>query len=57
MNARTRSDVWMPLIQRLTEVAPQWAVWKNVDSALTGSGDIDSLAPPSYWPVIETELK
>jgi hypothetical protein len=57
VNARTRSDVWMPLIQRLTEVAPQWAVWKNVDSALTGSGDIDSLAPPSYWPVIETEFR
>jgi hypothetical protein len=28
-------------------------VWKNVDSALYGLGDIDSAAPPPDWPALE----
>ena len=38
---------WLPLLRRLTEVSPEWAVWKNADRALTVSGDIDSISPPS----------
>jgi hypothetical protein len=54
---RSRRDIWMPLIRRLTEVSPQWGIWKNAESALTGSGDIDSLAPPAHWPAIENEFR
>jgi len=49
--------VWIPLLQRLTTVAPTWAVWKNVDSALQRDGDIDSMAAPSEWAAIERETR
>jgi hypothetical protein len=39
------SEEWLPLLRRLTEVSSSWGVWKNADRALTGSGDIDSVAP------------
>jgi hypothetical protein len=45
----------MPLLNRLTDIAPTWAVWKNVDSALQRDGDIDSMAAPDSWPAIELE--
>lgn len=51
--ASDRTDLWLPLLRELTETYPGWAVWKNVDSALAGTGDVDSLAPPSDWPAIE----
>ncbi|MBA2634521.1 MAG: hypothetical protein H0U86_16245, partial [Chloroflexi bacterium] len=31
-------------------------VYKNSDSALLGTGDVDSVAPDSAWPVIEREF-
>lgn len=48
-----RTDLWLPLLRRLTDVSARWLVWKNVDSALTGTGDIDAAAPDEDWPVIE----
>jgi hypothetical protein len=51
-----RTDVWLPLLRRLTELVPEWAVWKNVDSALTRGGDIDSIAPLESWHTIEAEF-
>ena len=51
-----RTEVWLPLLRRLTEISPLWAVWKNVDSALTLGGDIDSIAPLETWPLIEQEF-
>jgi hypothetical protein len=38
------ADDWLPLLRRLTEVSESWAVWKNVDRALVGQGDVDSIA-------------
>lgn len=52
-----RTEMWLPLLRRLTERYPTWAVWKNVDSALTGHGDVDSLADPACWPAIEAEFR
>lgn len=52
-----RTELWLPLLRHLTERFPRWAVWKNVDSALTGHGDVDSLAPPAEWGAIETEFR
>jgi hypothetical protein len=52
-----RSALWLSLLRRLTERFPRWAVWKNVGSALTGPGDVDSLAPPEDWPAIEVEFR
>lgn len=48
-----RTELWLSLLGRLTELFPRWAVWKNADSAFTGSGDVDSLAPPGDWPAIQ----
>jgi hypothetical protein len=48
-----RSSLWLPLLRDLTEAAPGWGVWKNVESALTGIGDLDTSAPPADWPAIE----
>lgn len=53
MTGPDRSDLWLPLLRRLTERFPGWAVWKNVESALAGRGDIDSFAPPDSWDAIE----
>ncbi len=43
----------MPLLRQLTERTPHWAVWKNADSALLGTGDVDSVAPRPAWGLIE----
>jgi hypothetical protein len=33
----------LALARRLSAAAPSWGIWKNVESALSGSGDIDSV--------------
>ena len=48
-----RTELWLSLLQRLTNEHPDWATWKNVDSAMAGTGDIDSLAPPNSWSAIQ----
>jgi hypothetical protein len=48
-----RDELWLSLLRRLTERFPGWAVWKNVESALAGTGDVDSFAPPADWPEIQ----
>lgn len=50
--ALDRAGLWLPLLTRVTEAFPRWSVWKNVESALSGPGDIDSFAPPEDWPAI-----
>ena len=52
-----RSPLWLPLLRRLTEVSPSWVVWKNVESAVTGIGDIDSAAPREDWPMLTGEFR
>lgn len=54
---RDRSALWLPFLQRLTDRFPRWAVWKNVRSALTGHGDVDSFAPRADWAAIEGEFR
>jgi hypothetical protein len=49
----TRREIWLPFLRRVTEAFPSWAVWKNVESALEGHGDVDSFAPSRDWPGIE----
>jgi hypothetical protein len=56
-HAEDRTSLWLPLLQRLTEVSPSWVVWKNVDAALAGSGDIDAAAPETDWPLMEREFR
>ena len=48
-----REAVWIPLLQGLTRAAPGWTVWKNVDSALHGEGDVDAAAPRHQWPILQ----
>jgi hypothetical protein len=47
---------WLPLLQRLTEAAPSWGVWKHAESALDGEGDIDSTAARAEWGTIAREF-
>jgi hypothetical protein len=55
--AGDRTDLWLPLLRRLTESTDTWLVWKNVESAFEGIGDVDAAATRSDWPVIETEFR
>jgi len=51
------ADRWLPLLRELTHIYPKWSIWKNPESALTGPGDIDSLAPPDTWNAIEQTFR
>ncbi|HEY0305295.1 MAG TPA: hypothetical protein VGC44_09985 [Longimicrobiales bacterium] len=52
-----RTELWLALLQQLTADFPRWAVWKNIESALHGHGDVDSLADPADWNAIETAFR
>lgn len=52
-----RTELWLPLLQRLTEASTSWLLWKNAESAFTGIGDIDAAAPEHDWPMIEREFR
>lgn len=54
--ALDRSERWLPLLRRLTEVSSDWTVWKNIDSAFTGGGDVDCIAPGEDWAAIQHEF-
>ena len=47
-----RPPAVLSLLTALTDSCPSWAIWKNIDSALSGAGDVDSLAEPREWPRI-----
>jgi hypothetical protein len=51
--AKDRTALWLSLLPRLTEEFPRWAVWKNVESAFAGTGDVDSFAPRDDWAGIQ----
>lgn len=55
--ADDRTELWLTLVRRLTERYPRWAVWKNIDSAFAGTGDVDSFAPPGDWPSIQETFR
>lgn len=48
-----QSGRWLELLGQLTSEVPDWFAMKGVESALTGTGDVDSVAPRSSWPVIQ----
>jgi len=48
----SRGALWLPLLRRLAEEVPNSYVWKNVDPALEGIGDIDYCARTADWPTI-----
>jgi hypothetical protein len=51
-----RRDLWLDLLRRLTDVSSSFLVWKNVDSALDGQGDIDAAAAPADWDALEEQF-
>jgi len=55
-SAATQPPPWVPLLRRLTETSPGWAVWKNADRAITVSGDIDSISPPAERSLLVQEF-
>lgn len=48
-----RTRLWMPLLRDLSRDIPGWGIWKNAESALRGTGDVDSASPPDTWGDIE----
>jgi hypothetical protein len=52
-----RAELWLPLLRRLTDLSPTYVVWKQIDSALEGVGDIDSAADPADWDVLEEAFR
>ena len=51
------ASLWLPLLGRLTERFPRWTIWKNVDAALHGDGDVDSAAPAADHDAIVAETR
>jgi len=47
------STLWLPLLSELTQSSSRWGIWKNIDAAFRGSGDVDSTAPTEDWQMIE----
>lgn len=47
---------WIPLISDLSAEHADWTVWKHVESALSGDGDIDAAAPFASWAAVTTSL-
>jgi hypothetical protein len=39
----------LALLRALTQASPLWTVWKSAESAVRGTGDVDSLAPREEW--------
>lgn len=52
-----RTELWLPLLRQLTAATPRWLVWKNAESAFTGTGDIDAAASTVDWQVIEDTFR
>jgi hypothetical protein len=52
-----RTGVWLDLLRRLTLRIPRWMAMKSVESALTGEGDVDSVAPLEDWGSVEREFR
>jgi thymidylate kinase len=47
-----REELWLPLLQQLTDACPAWTVWKDPEPAFAGAEDIDAAAPRAAWPEI-----
>lgn len=56
-SAGDRTELWLPLLRSLTVASPRWLVWKNAESAFTGTGDIDAAAAVAEWPAVEREFR
>jgi len=52
-----RTDIWLPLLKQLSEQSPTWLVYKNADSALHGTGDVDATAAPDEWGAISKTFR
>lgn len=48
-----RTDLWLPLLRRLTDEVAEWVVWKRADPAFSAPEDVDAVAPRHTWPAIE----
>lgn len=46
---RRLPQLWLSLLTQLTTEVPEWFAMKGANSALTGTGDVDSIAPVRSW--------
>lgn len=44
----------LDLLRAATATSPGFAIWKNADAGLAGTGDLDAVAPPTEWANILT---
>jgi hypothetical protein len=51
-NEAVRASAWLQLLVELTTDVEDWLAWKGYDSALSGTGDVDSVAPEEAWPQV-----
>jgi hypothetical protein len=51
-----RSDAWLDLLSRLTELCSECGADGDVAEGFSGIGDIDLIAPTSAWALIEREF-
>ncbi|CAN5577195.1 hypothetical protein BH20ACT23_BH20ACT23_23540 [soil metagenome] len=54
---RDSAALWLPLLRDLSHLSPDHAVWKNAESGLKGTGDVDFVAPQSSWPAVEEAFR
>ena len=52
-----RTDIWLPLLQALTDDDPRFVLLKNAESAFVRFGDVDVLADPARWPAMERTFR
>lgn len=53
----TRAELFLDLARQMTADFPDWLVVKNIDSAMYGTGDLDSVAPAGDWDAIEASFR
>lgn len=54
---RDSETLWLPLLRDLSGLSQDSAVWKNADSGLAGTGDVDFVTPRSNWPAVEEAFR
>ncbi|MDQ3659508.1 MAG: hypothetical protein M3454_00300 [Actinomycetota bacterium] len=51
------TEQWIDLLARIASKEGPAVVWKNVEAALSGEGDLDVMAPRSAWQEIERSFR
>lgn len=50
------SPIPLGTLRALTQASDRFLIWKNIESALNGEGDLDCAAPQAEWTMLRTRL-